>query len=249
MSGHDKAFRSLFRRVVRIRPDGFLELRTVNGKLVSCVERLMALQEPMPKLDFLKSAVKLTDFPIDDLPEVAFAGRSNAGKSSLINALARTRIAQVSSTPGKTRLLNLFTHQEKYRIVDMPGYGYAARDGDEVKSWKTMIETFLLRRENLRAIVLIMDIRRGWEAEEQMLFNLALKKDIHFAVILNKSDKLSKSATIIKKNKINQDVKPEFCLPFSVLNKTGVKELENKLFDWLRGDMTKASGDANNTRS
>lgn len=203
----------------------------------------------MPKLEFLKSAVKLTDFPIDDLPEVAFAGRSNAGKSSVINSLARTRIAQVSSTPGKTRLLNLFTHEEKYRVVDMPGYGYAARAGDEVKSWKSMIETFLLRRENLQAIVLIMDIRRNWEEEEQMLFNLAIKKDLHFAVILNKSDKLSKSAVIIKKNEILRDVNPEYCLPFSVLNKTGVKELENKLFDWLRGAMTKESGDATNTRS
>lgn len=202
----------------------------------------------MQKLTFLKSAVKLVDFPLDNLNEVAFAGRSNAGKSSVINCLARTKVAMVSGTPGKTRLLNLFTHKEGYRIVDMPGYGYAARGGDEVKSWKNMIETFLLHRENLKAIVLIMDIRREWDKEEEMLLNLAESKGLHLAVVLNKSDKLSKSAVISKKNKTLQEVSPEFCLPFSALAKTGVKELENKLFDWTRA-MTKPSGGDTPTQS
>src|SRR4051812_11511852 len=127
----------------------------------------------MSKLQFLKSATKLSEFPRDERPEIAMVGRSNAGKSSVINTLAGGRLAKVSSTPGKTRLLNFFEHKEGYRVVDMPGYGFAVRSGDEVFSWRKMIESYLLERENLMGLMLIMDIRREWTDDEQMLMDLA----------------------------------------------------------------------------
>ncbi|MBY0385122.1 ribosome biogenesis GTP-binding protein YihA/YsxC [bacterium] len=189
----------------------------------------------MSHLKFVKSATKLSEFPFDHKPEVALAGRSNAGKSSLINVLARSRqsMAKVSQTPGKTALLNLFDHKEGYRVVDMPGYGYASRSGKEVASWRKMIESFLLGRENLKVLLLVMDIRRDWSDEEQMLLDLAERENLQFGLILSKADKLAKSAVKTKKDKLIQQLKVDLVLPFSNQTKEGLEILEKKLFDWL----------------
>lgn len=189
----------------------------------------------MSQLRFVKSAVKLSDFPVDHKPEVALCGRSNAGKSSLINLLARSRdpVARVSQKPGKTTLLNLFDHSEGYRVIDMPGYGYAARSDKEVGSWKRMIESYLLKRENLKVLLVIMDIRRDWSEEEQLLLELAERENLQFGLILSKSDQLSKSAARAKKDKLIQQLNIDLVLPFSNLSKDGLKELEKTLFDWL----------------
>ncbi len=186
----------------------------------------------MSKLRFVKSATRLGEFPKDAVREIGIVGRSNAGKSSVINSLAGGRLAKVSSTPGKTRLMNLFDHKEGYRIVDMPGYGFAARGGDEVKSWKNMIESFLLQRPNLIGLMLVMDSRREWTEDEQLLFDLAVERRLEFGVILTKTDKLSRSAIMAKKNKLLQDLRFNCCLPVSNPNREGIKELEKYLFDW-----------------
>jgi GTP-binding protein len=189
----------------------------------------------MSNLTFLKSAARLSDFPVDHRPEVAIAGRSNAGKSSMINGLARSRrpIAKVSQMPGKTALLNLFDHKEGYRVVDMPGYGYASRANKEVMGWRKMIESYLLRRENLKVLLLVMDIRRDWSDEEQLLLDLAEKQNLQFGLILSKSDQLSKSAVIAKKNKLIQELNVDLVLPYSSLSGDGLVSLEKALFDWL----------------
>lgn len=101
------------------------------------------------KIDFLRSGVNGKDFPSPDMPEVALVGRSNAGKSSFLNALAKRKVARVSSAPGKTRLLNFFSAGDHYRLVDMPGYGFAARSANEIKSWQQMIERYLEERSCL----------------------------------------------------------------------------------------------------
>jgi len=186
----------------------------------------------MNKLQFVKSATKLSEFPRDHRLEIAFVGRSNAGKSSVINSLAGGRMAKVSSTPGKTRLLNLFDHKEGYRVVDMPGYGWASRGGDEMHSWRKMIESFLLERENLAGMMLIMDIRREWSDDEQMLMDLAAHRKIEFGVVLTKTDKLSKSAVMQAKNKLLQALNITAVLPMSNPKRIGAVELEELLFDW-----------------
>ncbi|HWR61250.1 MAG TPA: ribosome biogenesis GTP-binding protein YihA/YsxC, partial [Clostridia bacterium] len=110
--------------------------------------------------EFLKSAVLKEQYPELDLPEIAFSGRSNVGKSSLINSLLnRKKLVKVSSNPGKTRTINFFLVNEQYVMVDLPGYGYAAVSKSEKQSWGRMIEDYLKYRENLRNVVLLVDIR------------------------------------------------------------------------------------------
>lgn len=186
----------------------------------------------MSKLKFIKSATKLSDFPDDSWPEILFAGRSNAGKSSLINLLAQSRIAKVSQVPGKTRLLNIFEHKEGYRIIDMPGYGFATRSKGEVVSWKNMIEPYMFKRENIRGIALVMDIRRDWEEEEQQMLELAQHLRVGFALILNKADKLSRGAALSKKTQTSQSLKINDCVVISVLKKQGLDDLEDILLKW-----------------
>src|SRR5436309_2308303 len=109
---------------------------------------------------FSRSAVKLEDCPSDGLPEIAVTGRSNVGKSSLINSLAgRKQIARVSGTPGKTQVLNYFKINDSFYLVDMPGYGYAKRSKSERASWAKMIELYLTNRESLRAVGVLVDSR------------------------------------------------------------------------------------------
>lgn len=139
---------------------------------------------------FMKTAVLARDWPEVGPAEVAMVGRSNAGKSSLINAMCGTKTAKVSSTPGKTRALNFFDVNGKYRLVDMPGYGYAARSGNELKSWRDMIENYLTTRGSLVGLVLVMDIRRKWTQDEQLILQLLQQIDRPILVAMTKSDKV-----------------------------------------------------------
>jgi GTP-binding protein len=113
---------------------------------------------------FVKSGTKPDHFPPADLPEVAFAGRSNVGKSSLLNsAMYRKDLVKVSQTPGRTRLLSWFDVDARLRLCDLPGYGYAKVGGGEQLAWQSMIETYLQKREVLRALAILVDVRRGFE--------------------------------------------------------------------------------------
>src|SRR5262245_45414845 len=145
------------------------------------------------QVKFLKSGAQPKDYPFPYHPEVAVVGRSNAGKSSFINALTGQKIAKVSQTPGKTRLLNFFELGESLYLVDMPGYGFATGSRNEVASWKRMVETYLKERETLNGVFLIMDIRRDWQDEEAMLVEWLAHNEIPWILILNKADKLSRS--------------------------------------------------------
>lgn len=183
----------------------------------------------MSSLRFLKSAAQITDFPDDEVPELAFAGRSNAGKSSLINLLANSRIAKVSGTPGKTRLLNLFDHRSGFRIVDMPGYGYAARSGSEMKSWGKMIEQYLRQRPNLAGIVLVMDIRRDWSEDEALLLEMAHSQEIDFYLVITKMDKLSRGRAMSARQKLIHTIGSKLVFPVSTLKREGHKVFEEAL--------------------
>lgn len=179
---------------------------------------------------FLKSAVLPKDYPPSDRPEVALVGRSNAGKSSLLNAMVGQKAARVSQMPGKTRLLNFFDFGQHYRFVDMPGYGFASRHGAEVLEWEKMIAQYFEERENLVGVVLIMDARREWLEEEEWIRVWCQKLDLQLLVVMNKIDKFKQGE--IAKAKANMQKKlPEISIHMvSAEKKLGVEALEEEIF-------------------
>lgn len=188
------------------------------------------------KVTFLKSGAQPKDYPFPYKPEFAVVGRSNAGKSSFVNALTGAKIARVSSTPGKTRLLQFFDVDGKIYMVDMPGYGFATGRKSEVESWKRMIDTYLKERETLKGVVLIMDIRRGWEDEEEMLKDWFAHHGKRWALVLNKADKLSRSQMIARRKAFQEEVGedvPVYAL--SSMKKSGLDEIKLLLFkEWSK---------------
>jgi len=144
--------------------------------------------------EFIKSAVKPADYPPAILPEIVFAGRSNVGKSSLINTLVnRKRLARTSSTPGRTQLINFFEINESFAFVDIPGYGYAKVPAKVRGRWAAMIETYLSTRETLKGLVLIMDIRRKLGPLESAVVEWLSLRHLPTILVLTKADKLSRS--------------------------------------------------------
>jgi GTP-binding protein len=145
--------------------------------------------------EFITSASRPQQYPLGNLPEFAFAGRSNVGKSSLINTLvSRKKLVLTSSTPGKTRLINFFRVNDAFVFVDLPGYGYARVPEIERRKWRPMIEQYLSGRENLRAVVVILDIRRIPSGEDLQLLAWLDRHEINSVLVITKTDKLSKTA-------------------------------------------------------
>ena len=145
------------------------------------------------KSDLQKIAVEPKQYPADELPEIAFAGRSNVGKSSFINSMInRTNLARTSGKPGKTRTINFYIINESFRFVDLPGYGYAQVSKSERKKWGEIIEKFLVTRENLREVILIVDIRHEPSEQDLMMYNWIKSFGYTGIVIATKADKISK---------------------------------------------------------
>ena len=144
--------------------------------------------------EFVTSATRPAQYPAALLPEIAFAGRSNVGKSSLINTLVnRKRLVKTSSTPGRTQLINFFDINRQMGFVDLPGYGYAKAPLAVRKNWGPMIETYLSKRKTLKGVVVIMDIRRIPRQEELNLLGWLAHYSIAGISVLTKTDKLSKN--------------------------------------------------------
>lgn len=184
---------------------------------------------------FLKSAVHPQDYLQSHKPEIAIAGRSNAGKSSLINVLTGSKIAKVSQVPGKTRLLNFFAIGEEYILVDMPGYGYASRSGDEVLDWGDMIQGYLQSREQLKGLLLLMDIRREWDDDERMLKRFCNEYSIPLAIILTKTDKVGKQQATKALQSMKKKAATELVFLVSNVKKDGIFEMEEKIYrEWIR---------------
>ncbi len=143
--------------------------------------------------EFITSAVKPSQYPSEGLPEIAFVGRSNVGKSSLINTLVnRKRLVKTSSTPGRTQLVNFFNINSAFSFVDLPGYGYAKVPERIRKTWGPMIEKYLTTRKTLKCVVMIMDIRRTPGVEETNLIEWFNHYDIPIIKVLTKADKFKK---------------------------------------------------------
>jgi len=182
--------------------------------------------------DFVMSAEEPSHYPREGLPEVAFAGRSNVGKSSLINTLVkRKRLARVSSTPGHTRLINFHRINNKYMFADLPGYGYAKVSKKERERWKRMVETYLVSRQELRAAVLIMDLRRTPREDELDLIGFLTGHGITPVLVATKADKLGKTKRVkpLKEMAKALGIAPETIIAFSMVTGEGRDALWRKL--------------------
>lgn len=190
------------------------------------------------KVHFLRSAATLAECPPDEGCEAAFAGRSNAGKSSAINALTgNSKLARTSKIPGRTQLINFFELTPTARLVDLPGYGYAKVPQAMKVQWHRHLDDYLRTRQSLRGVVLVMDIRHPLrEFDQQMLeWSTAIGLPLH--ILLTKADKLKQGAAHSTLNLVSREVSTVSSLHsvqlFSSTKRRGLEELGNKLQDWL----------------
>ncbi len=170
---------------------------------------------------FVTSATKPSQYPPGDLPEIAFAGRSNVGKSSLINTLVnRKRLVRTSRTPGRTQLINFFSINDRFMLVDLPGYGYAKVPDRIRKKWRPMIEAYLTQREALKGVILLLDTRRVPDERERLFVAWLNRHDQPVIPVLTKSDKLSKSAQNRQREKIIKTLNTDTIIPILFSAKT-----------------------------
>jgi len=181
------------------------------------------------KAELVSVAVKKEQYPSDDMPEIAFAGRSNVGKSSLLNLLVNIRnLARVSGSPGKTRTINFYEVNDRFRIVDLPGYGYAKVSKSISENWGDMIESYLRNRTGLIKVIQLVDIRHAPSSQDVQMYNYLKHYNLSGIVIATKADKvsrneLSKCVSVIRKTlEMSADDK---VIPISALKRTGYEEL------------------------
>jgi len=174
-------------------------------------------------------AVKPSQYPPETMPEIAFAGRSNVGKSSLLNLLTnRKKLARVSGSPGKTRTINFYLVNDAFRIVDLPGYGYAKVSKAMTENWGDMMETYFQKREGLRKVIQLVDIRHKPTAQDVQMYEYLRHYGLDGIVVCTKADKVSrnemqKNIAVIRKT---LDLsKEDKVIPVSALKKTGYEEL------------------------
>ncbi len=191
------------------------------------------------KAELTAVAVRENQYPAEDMPEIAFAGRSNVGKSSLFNTLVNRRnFARVSGSPGKTRTINFFEINGEFRIVDLPGYGYAKVSKSQSREWGPMMENYLENRQNLLKVVQLVDVRHAPSAQDVQMYEYLRYHGLDGIVVATKADKVSrnelnKNISVIKKTlKLGAD---DVVVPVSSLKKTGVEALLDVIEDIISG--------------
>ena len=190
-------------------------------------------------VEFLTSAVRKDQYPPEGVPEIAFAGRSNVGKSSLINLLMnRKKLAKVSQNPGKTRTINFFTVNGSFRIVDLPGYGFARVSKAEAEKWGPMMEAYLSSRPDLLKVVQLVDVRHAPSAQDKQMYEYLQYYGLDGLVVATKADKVGKNelnknlAVIRRELKLK---KTDRVIPVSALHKTGTEEVLSAMEEILSG--------------
>lgn len=188
--------------------------------------------------DIALTAGAQKQFPRDPRPQIALSGRSNVGKSSLINTLLnRKSLARVSSAPGKTITINFYNVDKKLYLVDLPGYGYAKRSMDSKRSWSSLTEDYFLKNPSadaLKLVIQLIDIRTGPTDDDIMMINMMLEREIPFIVVATKTDKLSKTAL---QNALDELHKEYFdgtgieIIPFSSVTRDGKDEVWRRISD------------------
>lgn len=187
------------------------------------------------KVDLAAVAARRAQYPEDNLPEIAFAGRSNVGKSSLINLLLNRRnFARTSSSPGKTQTINFYQINDAFRIVDLPGYGYAKVSKSVKGNWGDMVEEYLKSRNNLLKVIQLVDLRHPPSAQDIQMYEWLKFYKLDGVVVATKSDKLSKNEAAKNLSVIKKDLKlgpSDVIISVSALNKTG----QDKVHDIMDG--------------
>lgn len=185
---------------------------------------------------FVKSAAALSDCP-ESIREVAFAGRSNAGKSSALNYLTNQKIAKTSKTPGRTQLINFFSISEGYYLVDLPGYGYAKVARSTREKWQQFIADYLFSRQELVGIIIVMDCRHPLQEIDSMMLDFCADNQLLAHILLTKADKLSRSQQMQTLQMLNKNLKNEWPFAtaqlFSASKRIGAEQLAAVLDDWL----------------
>ena len=174
-------------------------------------------------------AVKPSQYPPDTMPEVAFAGRSNVGKSSLLNLLTnRKKLARVSGSPGKTRTINFYLVNDAFRIVDLPGYGYAKLSKSATENWGAMMETYFQNRQGLKKVIQLVDIRHKPSAQDVQMYEYLRHYGLDGIVVCTKADKVSRNEAAKNIAMIRKTLdlsKEDKVIPVSALKRTGYEEL------------------------
>ncbi len=196
---------------------------------------------PYTHAQFLLSADKLSQCPADMGAEVAFAGRSNAGKSSAINTLTENKkLARTSKTPGRTQLINFFQLTDNQRLVDLPGYGFAKVPLSVKQAWQKHLDNYLRQRRSLRGLVLLMDIRHPLQDFDHMMLEWSAQCEMPIHILLTKSDKIKKGpakSCLLKVRRELSELEDLVSVQlFSALKRQGINELRQVLDGWLQVD-------------
>jgi len=184
---------------------------------------------------FEKVATNKNEYPKLDLPEICICGRSNVGKSSLINSLFNKELAKVGSTPGKTRFIIFFNVDNKFRMVDLPGYGYAKVSKDEKLRWKNMMEEYLNLNKNLKLCIILLDIRILPTDDDKLMIEFFSKRNLPIMIVLTKSDKLSNNQIVKQINLIAKELNISNEMMFVVSSKSGsgIKTIRSTIVDFI----------------
>lgn len=208
------------------------------------------MAEVLRNAQFILGAARTNQFPIDSGWEVAVAGRSNAGKSSALNAITGLRgLARISKTPGRTREINFFQLDQERRLVDLPGYGYARVPIPVRQAWQRLVEDYFRQRQCLRGVVVVMDCRHPLTEFDQQMLRWCAHARLPVHLLLTKADKLSRGAATAVLHKVRGELAHSYkesigatAQLFSALKRTGVAEAQEKLAKWMEIEEKKGPG-------